>query len=200
MWLGILTCLHIYKKFINLRGGKEKIASFIFFPSLPFPFLRFQHVKLFAGHLGTTMSRCGCPIGRKKDSSSPQFSNQLLRSSFGKGRSQMDLWAAMFKGCVSSSAHCYWEHLFPQSLNLPNHNQKMMLYSAFVSTLRNPSLQVTTAIAPLSRLSHSWTFQWDQQAGEKKNHTNLEPFSGTLKYLIHLNYEAITWCPIHRGI
>lgn len=36
MWLGIVTCLHIYKKFINLGGGKEKIASFIFFPSLPF--------------------------------------------------------------------------------------------------------------------------------------------------------------------
>lgn len=40
MWLGRVTCLHIYKKFINLAGGKERIASFIFFPSLsfsPFP-------------------------------------------------------------------------------------------------------------------------------------------------------------------
>lgn len=68
------------------------------------PFLHFQHTKLLAGPLGTTVSKCGCPIGSKKDSSSLQFSNQLLRSSFGKGQNQIDPWAAMCKAYVSNSA------------------------------------------------------------------------------------------------
>lgn len=85
MWLGIVTCLHICKKFINWGGGNKRLH--LLFSFLPFPSLHFQHMKLFAGHLGTAMSKCGCPIGRKKDSSSLQ----LLKSSFGKGQSQTDL-------------------------------------------------------------------------------------------------------------
>jgi len=116
IWCG-LEEWHAYTFIKNsLTWGEEKKGLHLLFSFLPFPFLHFQHTKLFAGHLGTTMSKCGCPIGRKKGSSPLLFSSQLLKSSFGKGQSQTHLWAVMFKRWSSQLCSLFLRTFIPTGL------------------------------------------------------------------------------------